>query len=78
MLQILFAVYKFDTLVYHFETLCGVKSRQAPELTWNEGLHVVFVTNREINADGFFLTYERVNGKLSSHYEQYPDSQYPY
>ena len=64
MLQVGFVAYQFGS---HFreETICGVSQRQAPALTWDNELHVVFMTNQMKTDFGFLLMYKRVNGKLS-------------
>ena len=64
MLQIGFLAYQFEPL-FRDETICGVTQRQAPALTWDSELHVIFMTNQMKTDFGFILMYKRVNGKLS-------------
>ena len=64
MLQIGFLAYQFE-LIFRVETICGVTQRQAPALTWDSELHVLFMTNQMKTDFGFLLKHKRVNGKLS-------------
>ena len=63
MLQIGFVAYHFEPY-FQREIICGDTQRQAPALTWDSELHVIFMTNQMKTDFGFLLKYKRVNGKL--------------